>query len=214
MLNFFCHAGAVQALVEQQVSPVLDLLPRRELSLGHAVLLGFRSIVRVVPRLGRTDVAIGFERRLQFGEQVRFLAEMAEVGIALVRRLFYRAQHLLAVVAMECVALDVGRLDVLAPEYGLERAPDRRGAGARRAGDRDDRMLAGHAFGLLRPRVSRGTLAGFAHLSIVRSGKGHAVQIRVNARPPSAARPGGGQSIRPPCATLQSAACAGATRRG
>ena len=56
--------------------------------------------------------------------------------------------HLLAVVAVEAVAFDEGGVDALAPEDVLEGARHRGGAGAGRAGDRDDGMLVGHGWPL------------------------------------------------------------------
>ena len=52
--------------------------------------------------------------------------------------------HLVAVVAMERIALDDRRADALAPEDVLEGPGDGGGAGAGRAGDRDDGMLGRH----------------------------------------------------------------------
>src|SRR5271165_4773411 len=69
---------------------------------------------------------------------------MAEVLVAAVRLLGHLCAHLGAVVAMEGVALDIGRLHVLAPEDVFERLLDRRRAGSRRTRDGNDGVSAGH----------------------------------------------------------------------
>jgi len=62
--------------------------------------------------------------------------------------LFHHLAHFGTVVAVEAVALDGHRFDVLTQKDVLERAFHRGGTGAGRTGDCDDRVLGGHGFSL------------------------------------------------------------------
>jgi hypothetical protein len=68
------------------------------------------------------------EHRLELVEQVRLLAEVAEIRECAAAS--YRGVHAVAVVAVEGVAVDERGLDPLAPEDLLEGAPHRRRARA------------------------------------------------------------------------------------
>src|SRR5712664_918672 len=69
---------------------------------------------------------------------------MAEMVVTFRSLLGHHPAHFLTVIAMEGVALDIHGLDLLASEDLFERVPDGRGAGARRPGHGDYRMLSGH----------------------------------------------------------------------
>ena len=117
-----------------------ELLPLGEGAGGHAVILCLALVVDVMARAPLAGAAVFGEHRLQLVEQVGLRAEMAEMAIALRLRLRHRALHAGAVEAVEGIAVDERRGDVLATKNLLERAAHRGGAGARGAGDGDDRM--------------------------------------------------------------------------
>src|SRR5262245_20076145 len=103
---------------------------------------GRRDVGPPPPRAG---LAIFAKRLLERLEQIGFRTEVAEMLVAALGFVSHLAAHLGAVVAMECVALDIGRGHVLAAKDLLERALHRCGARAGRAGYRDDGMPTGHA---------------------------------------------------------------------
>ena len=76
------HHRAVQALVEQQVGAARQILPRGEGADRSAVLLRFMLVVNVVARAPAAALAVAAEHFLELGQQVRLLAEMAEVVVA------------------------------------------------------------------------------------------------------------------------------------
>ena len=136
--------AAVQTFVEHQIGLAFDRLPRDE---GAGLLTVRRGLCRVVQILADLAFAVGaviLEQALEFGEQIRIRTEMAEVQIAVGLGLLHRRAHRLAVVAMEGIAFDDLRLELFTPEDVLKAFHHRRGAGARGAGHRDDRMLDGH----------------------------------------------------------------------
>src|SRR4029079_10132633 len=140
-IHLRCYHRAVQPLVEKEVGAARQILPRSECADRSAVLLRFMLVVNVVARAPAAALAIVAEHFLELGQEVRFLAEMAEVVVAAQPRLDGRLLHFSAAVAMERVALDkVGRY-VLAPKDVLKRLAHRGGAGARGTCDRDDGML-------------------------------------------------------------------------
>ena len=94
---------------------------------------------------------------------------MAEVLVAALGLLGHFGAHLGAVVAMEGVALDIGGRDLLAAEDVLERLLDRRGAGARRARDRNDGMTARHRSVRLQRNRPRRANSGASLLSNIGS---------------------------------------------
>jgi len=101
--------------------------------------------VQVLARPTLTGFAVGPEQRLELAEQVVVGAEMAEVLVALLLRLGQAPLHLLAVVAVEAVALDDGGADALTPEDVGEGARHRGGAGTGRTSDGNDGMAFRHA---------------------------------------------------------------------
>jgi hypothetical protein len=135
---------AVQALVEQQVRSLADIHPGREGPRRGPVPGGFLLVVHVDPRLAAAGLAVAAEQLLELAEQVRVGPEVAEVLVARPPRLGHLLAHLGAVVAVEGVALDDGRIDLLATEDPLEGGLDRRRPGAGGAGDGDDRVLGRH----------------------------------------------------------------------
>jgi hypothetical protein len=97
-----------------------------------------------MPRAAGAVLAELLENGLQFFQQVRFRAEMAEVVVAFFCLFGHHALHFDAVVAMEGVAFDEGCIDAFAAENAFESSLYRGGPGARGAGDRDDGVLDGH----------------------------------------------------------------------
>ena len=80
------------------------------------------------------------EDRRERVELVGLGVEVREIRVAL-RLLFGDPRlHVGAIEAVEGIALDKGGRDLLTPEDQLEDALDRGGAGAGRAGDRNDRV--------------------------------------------------------------------------
>src|SRR5262249_54968377 len=77
-------------------------------------------------------------------EQIGLGAEMAEVPVATLGLARHLHAHFGAVIAMERIALDIDGVDLLAMKDLLKCPLDRRGAGAGRTCDRDDRVLSGH----------------------------------------------------------------------
>jgi hypothetical protein len=135
---------AVQAFVKQQVGVVGQLLPLGE---GAGLLLVGRGLDRVMQVLAaqpRAGFGVAAEQPLELGEEVVLGPEVAEVLVAAVLGLELARAHLLAVEAVEAVALDHRGGDLLAAKDVLERARDRRGAGAGRSGDRDDGVSLAH----------------------------------------------------------------------
>jgi hypothetical protein len=135
---------AVQPLVEEEVGVGRQVLPGREGA--RRLLVGRRLaiVVQVLAMAPAPRLRIAAEELLQLREEVGFGPEVAEVAVAGGERLGHLRLHLGAVVAVEAVALDEGRVHVLAAEDLLERAHDGRGAGPGRAGDGDDGVLRGH----------------------------------------------------------------------
>ena len=133
--------GAVQPFVEQQVGAARQILPIGEGADRRPVQRGVIVVVDVVARAAETALAVAAEDLLELGQQIGFLAEMAEVVVAPEARLDGRPLHVGAPEAMERIALDEGGGDVLAAEDVLERLTHRRRAGARGTRDRDDGMF-------------------------------------------------------------------------
>ena len=136
--------AAVQALVEEQVCAGLDVGPGGEGAGLLLVGLGLLLVVKVLAQLAAAGLAVRPEQRFQLHEQVGVGTEMADLAVAALVRLLDELPHLEPVEAVERVALDDLRLDLLAAEDVLERRRDRGRAGARRAGDRDDRVPFRH----------------------------------------------------------------------
>src|SRR5690606_38166576 len=112
-----------------------------------------RIVVQVSAVASVPGFAVVAKGLLELLEEIRLLAEVAEVPIPGGLLLGEHPAHLRAVVSMEAVAFDECGLEVLAPKDVLEGARDRRRPGAGGSGDRDDRMLDGHT-GCLRLRWS------------------------------------------------------------
>ena len=72
--------------------------------------------------------AVGSKERLQLLDQIGLDAEVAEIGIAALRRRLHGFFHAATIVAMKGVALDEGRFHVLAAENLIERLADGGGA--------------------------------------------------------------------------------------
>ncbi len=104
--------------------------------------------------------AVLAEHLLQFSEQVRIGPEVTEPVIAGLQRQPQSLLHLGAVVAVQAVALDEGRLDTLASEDLLERTHDRGGARSRGAGDGNDGIPGGHGCAAS-VRVSRSVMGAW-----------------------------------------------------
>src|SRR6185312_2718565 len=131
-------------LVEQQVRIALYVLPPGERARLLRMTCGLHVVVQVLAYLARTALCIAAEELLQLGEQVRLRPEVTEALIATGDRLRQLLLHPGAIVAMEAVALDEGRLQTLAAEDLLEGFAHRSGASPRGACDCDDRMTRGH----------------------------------------------------------------------
>ena len=138
------HDRAMQAFIEQQIGAFRQRPPFGKGAWFRAEQLGLVVVVDVVPGGARTGFAVVAKRPLQLLEKIGFGAEMAEVPVAALPLLRHFRAHLGAIVAMEGVALDVGRGYLLAAEDVLERPFDRGRAGARGARDRYDGMTARH----------------------------------------------------------------------
>jgi hypothetical protein len=100
--------------------------------------------VDVVARPSAPLAAIGGEGLLELFEEIVFRAEVAEMLVAFRLGGGLPVAHVLAVVAVEGVALDEDGIHLLAPKNLLEGAPHGRRAAAGRPGDRDDGVLDGH----------------------------------------------------------------------
>src|SRR6185312_1356407 len=109
---------------------------------------GLQVVVQVLAYLPRAGCRVSPKQIFQLREQVRLRAEMAEALVCARDRFRELLFHAGTIVAMEAVAFDEGRLDVLAAEDLLESLADRGGAGSRGAGDCDDRMAGGHGYRL------------------------------------------------------------------
>src|SRR6185295_3442588 len=120
------------------------LFPGRKRARLHAVDFGFLGVVNVVARAAGAGLGILAEHLLEFIEQVRLGAEMAEVVVAPYRCFGDCLLHRGAVITVEGVALYKSGLDPLAPEDLLKGVSDRGGSGPRGAGHRNDGMLDGH----------------------------------------------------------------------
>ena len=114
------HDGAVQPLVEQQVGPRPDLVPRRERTRRLTERRRLLVVVKIPAGQPRAGCAVAAEQRLEFGEQIRRRAEMADVIVSLRVRLFDERAHLPAVVAVKRVALDDRGVHPFASENLLE----------------------------------------------------------------------------------------------
>src|SRR6202008_4557783 len=89
-------------------------------------------------------LAILAKRPLELLEEIGLRAEMAEVLVAAFGFLRHFLAHRGAGVAVEGIALDIGRGHLLAAEDLLEGLLDRSGAGPRGARDGDDGMATRH----------------------------------------------------------------------
>jgi hypothetical protein len=118
--------AAMQALVEQHVA-VAEFLPLGEGAGCCAIALGFLVVMDVVAGPALAAPAIFLEDAFQDLEFVGFGVEMGEVT-ALPPFPRRPCLHRLAVEAVECIALDEGRGDLLAGKDLLEGLLDRRGA--------------------------------------------------------------------------------------
>ena len=100
-------------------------------------------VVQVETPLPAAGFAIGAEQLLQTVKPVGLFTEMTEpdAGVAGFRHLLL---HFSAVVAMEAIALDNDRADILPIKNRFQRFLDRRGSRTRRAGDDDYWMLSRH----------------------------------------------------------------------
>src|ERR1700733_11360934 len=98
----------------------------------------------VVARRAGAGFAVVAKDFLQFLEQIGLGTEGAQMLVAVLALLDHFGPHLGAVIAMERIALDVGRGYIFAAEDVLESPLHRRGAGAGRAGDRYDGIAARH----------------------------------------------------------------------
>src|SRR5713101_6325354 len=125
------HDSAVKALVKQKIGAFLQRSPFGEGPRRCAIQLGFFVIVDVVACGAAASLAIIAKYLLQLLEEICFRTEVAEVLVAALAFLNDFGAHLGAVVAMERIALDVGRRDLFATKDNLERLLDRRRAGAR-----------------------------------------------------------------------------------
>ena len=145
------HDGAVQAFIKQQIGRFRQRAPFGKRAGCGAVQLGLVVVVDVMTRRTGAGFAVVAKHPLQLLEQVGFGTEMAEMLVAALGFLRHFRAHLETVVAMEGVALDIGRRDLFAAKDVLERLFHRRRAGARRTRDRYDGMTARH-HGLPRQR--------------------------------------------------------------
>ena len=103
-----------------------------------------RPIGNIVPGLAGTGLAIAAKRVFELREKVGAFAEMAEKSVALRLLLGHYGAHLVAIVTLEGIALDIGRLDVLAAENLFEGAPDGCRSRPRGTSHRYDRIFRGH----------------------------------------------------------------------
>ena len=125
------HDRAMQAFIEQQIGLLRQRAPFGERAGLGAVQLGLVVVVDVMTGGSGAGFAVVAKHPLQFLEQIGFGAEMAEVLVAALGLLRHFRPHFDAVVAMEGVALDIGRGYLLAAEDILEGLLHRRRAGAR-----------------------------------------------------------------------------------
>src|SRR5437773_4553930 len=89
-------------------------------------------------------LAVGAKQLRQFLKQVRFRAEVAEVVVAVFNLLGHLLLHLRAVVTVKAIALEKRSCHALPAKNLLESAHHRRRTGARRSGNRNNRVLDGH----------------------------------------------------------------------
>ena len=143
-IDFVSDDGAVQAFVKEKVRTWLKLLPRCEGPGQAAVLLKLEQVMNVGARAPAASLRIGAECRLELLEQIGVVAEVTVMVVAVCRRLQHPLLHIGAVPAVERVAFDINRTDLLAAEDLLESSLDRGRPGAGRAGDSDDGMLDRH----------------------------------------------------------------------
>ena len=136
--------AAVQSLVEEQVGARLDVRPGGEGAGLLLVGLGLLLVVQVLAQLSLARLPVGAKQRLQLLEEVGIRTEMADLAVAPLVRFLDELAHLEPVETVEGVALDDLRLDLLAAEDVLERVGDGGRSGARRPGDRDDRVPFRH----------------------------------------------------------------------
>ena len=121
--------GAVQSLVEQQVRAFAHFAPFGEAAGGHAALFAFLVGVDVLRANGTVRIRSRLRKRLlDLAQQVGLDGEMAEGVVARVQPPVHLGLHVGAVEAVEGVALDRHRLDVLAAENLIEGMLDRAGA--------------------------------------------------------------------------------------
>ena len=138
------HDAAVQALVEQAVGTLRQIFPVGERALGAPPARGLLGVVDVVAAGAGRGLAVASEQFLEFVEQIGFGAEVADAALAVRLGALDQPFHLLARVAVETVALDDRRVDILAVEDRFEGVLDGGRAGAGRTGHRDDRVLHRH----------------------------------------------------------------------
>jgi len=91
-----------------------------------------------------TVFAVVLKHLFKLAEQVGFRTEMTEVLVAGFLRLGHRHLHVLAVEAMEGIALDKTGADLFAEENLLKGFLDRRGARTRGTGNRKYGMFSRH----------------------------------------------------------------------
>src|SRR6185312_1281645 len=126
------------------------VFPLRESAWLLTILRCFRIVVQVLAHSPRAIHGVPAEQILQLRKQIRLRSEVAEPLIPTCQRVCELLPHTRSVIAMEAVAFDEGRLEMLAAENLLEGLADRRGAGARGAGDCDDRMAGRHGIASVR----------------------------------------------------------------
>ena len=153
---------AVQPLVQQHVRVPGQVLPLGEGARWASVQHCFVFVVHVIATLAHTRFAVLLEQAAKIAKQVRVGTEVADVLVA-PRGRGDRLTHFGTVVPVVTVALDDRGADVEAPKDVLECGFDRRGPGARRAGDGNNWMLLGHVNSpsLLRPDLGPAPYPGF-----------------------------------------------------
>jgi hypothetical protein len=95
----------------------------------------------IVPGLGLARFSIIAKDGFKFLKQIGAGAKMAEVTIALRLFLSHHLVHLTAIVTVEGVPFDKGRLDVFTPQNLFKRPFDRSRASSGRPCNRNDRMF-------------------------------------------------------------------------
>ena len=90
---------------------------------------GVFLLVQIFARLARSRLAVDAEQRLELLEQIGLGAEMAEIALVVGVRLFHPRVHVVAIVAMEGIAIDDRRVDALAPKDLLKGRRHGGGAG-------------------------------------------------------------------------------------